>query len=170
MVMVIIVSLWGKRNEELWTKVKELYPTMTAKEISQLTGIPSSSIWRIARSLGVSHNEATLKLLNKQRSKNLKDGSKRVYTLEEKEKRSKSQKKLWALEKTRVIYGMKQKTKHNIILVPRRTMQAIHNLCVRRKYFYTDSNSLTLYYDSLTDRSIDEQYYINKYGLKFKEA
>lgn len=69
----------GKRNEELWAKVKELYPTMTAKEISQLTGVPISSIWRIARCLGVSHNDAILKQLNKQRSKNLKDGSKRIY-------------------------------------------------------------------------------------------
>lgn len=160
----------GKRNEELWAKVKELYPTMTAKEISQLTDVPISSIWRIARCLGVSHNDAILKQLNKQRSKNLKDGSKRAYTPQEKEKRSKSQKKLWGFERTRLIYGMKQKTKHHISLVPRRITQVMYNLCVRRKYSYSDFNSLTLYYDSLTDRSIDEQYYINKYGLKFKEA
>lgn len=160
----------GKRNEELWNKVKELYPTMTAKEISQLTNVPISSIWRIARCLGVSHNDAILKQLNKQRSRNLKDGSKRAYTPQEKEKRSKSQKKLWGLERTRLIYGMKQKTKHHISLVPRRITQVMYNLCVRRKYSYSDFNSLTLYYDSLTDRSIDEQYYINKYGLKFKEA
>ena len=140
----------GKRNEELWAKVKELYPTMTAKEISQLTDVPISSIWRIARCLGVSHNDAILKQLNKQRSKNLKDGSKRAYTPQEKEKRSKSQKKLWGLERTRLIYGMKQKTKHHISLVPRRVAQAMYNLRVRRKYFYTDSNSLTLYYDSQT--------------------
>lgn len=160
----------GKRNEELWAKVKELYPTMTAKEISQLTNVPISSIWRIARCLGVSHNDAILKQLNKQRSRNLKDGSKRAYTPQEKEKRSKSQKKLWGLERTRLIYGMKQKTKHHISLVPRRITQVMYNLCVRRKYSYSDFNSLTLYYDSLTDRSIDEQYYINRYGLKFVEA
>lgn len=160
----------GKRNEELWAKVKELYPIMTAKEISLLTGVPISSIWRIARCLGVSHNDAILKQLNKQRSKNLKDGSKRAYTPQEKEKRSKSQKKLWGLERTRLIYGMKQKTKHHISLVPRRITQVMYNLCVRRKYLYTDSNCLTLYYDSQTDRSIDEQYYVNRYGLKFKEV
>lgn len=160
----------GKRNVELWNKVKELYPTMTAKEISLLTGVPTSSIWRIARCLEVSHNEVILKQLNKQRAKNLKDGSKRAYTPQEKEKRSKSQKKLWGLERTRLIYGMKQKTKHHISLVPRRITQVMYNLRVRRKYFYTDSNSLTLYYDSQTDRSIDEQYYINRYGLKFVEA
>lgn len=160
----------GKRNEELWATVKELYPTMTAKEISLLTGVPASSIWRIARCLEVSHNDAILKQLNKQRSKNLKDGSKRAYTPQEKEKRSKSQKKLWGLERTRLIYGMKQKTKHHVSLVPRRIRQVMYNLRVRRKYFYTDSNSLTLYYDSQTDRSIDEQYYINRYGLKFVEA
>ena len=67
-------------------------------------------------------------------------------------------------------YGMKQKTKHHISLVPRRITQVMYNLRVRQKYFYTDSNSLTLYYDSQTDRSIDEQYYINRYGLKFVEA
>ena len=160
----------GKRNEELWATVKELYPTMTAKEISLLTGVPASSIWRIARCLEVSHNEVLLKQINKQRSKNLKDGSKRAYTPQEKEKRSKSQKKLWGLERTRLIYGMKQKTKHHVSLVPRRIRQVMYNLRVRRKYFYTDSNSLTLYYDSQTDRSIDEQYYINRYGLKFVEA
>ena len=160
----------GKRNEELWATVKELYPTMTAKEISLLTGVPASSIWRIARCLEVSHNEVLLKQINKQRLKNLKDGSKRAYTPQEKEKRSKSQKKLWGLERTRLIYGMKQKTKHHISLVPRRIIQVMYNLRVRRKYFYTDSNSLTLYYDSQTDRSIDEQYYINRYGLKFVEA
>ena len=160
----------GKRNEELWATVKELYPTMTAKEISLLTGAPTSSIWRIAKCLEVSHNEVLLKQINKQRSKNLKDGSKRVYTPQEKEKRSKSQKKLWGLERTRLIYGMKQKTKHHVSLVPRRITQVMYNLRVRRKYFYTDSNSLTLYYDSQTDRSIDEQYYINRYGLKFVEA
>ena len=160
----------GKRNEELWATVKELYPTMTAKEISLLTGAPTSSIWRIARCLEVSHNEVLLKQINKQRSKNLKDGSKRVYTPQEKEKRSKSQKKLWGLERTRLIYGMKQKTKPHVSLVPRRITQVMYNLRVRRKYFYTDSNSLTLYYDSQTDRSIDEQYYINRYGLKFVEA
>ena len=55
----------GKRNEELWAKVKELYPTMTAKEISLLTGVPASSIWRIARCLEVSHNEVLLKQINK---------------------------------------------------------------------------------------------------------
>lgn len=143
---------------------------MTAKEISLLTGVPASSIWRIARCLEVSHNDAILKQLNKQRSKNLKDGSKRAYTPQEKEKRSKSQKKLWGLERTRLIYGMKQKTKHHVSLVPRRIRQVMYNLRVRRKYFYTDSNSLTLYYDSQTDRSIDEQYYINRYGLKFVEA
>lgn len=38
------------------------------------------------------------------------------------------------------------------------------------EYFRTDTNSLTLYYDSQTSRSIDEQYYINKYRLKSKEA
>ena len=143
---------------------------MTAKEISLLTGVPASSIWRIARCLEVSHNEVLLKQINKQRSKNLKDGSKRAYTPQEKEKRSKSQKKLWGLERTRLIYGMKQKTKHHVSLVPRRIRQVMYNLRVRRKYFYTDSNSLTLYYDSQTDRSIDEQYYINRYGLKFVEA
>ena len=160
----------GKRNEELWATVKELYPTMTAKEISLLTGAPTSSIWRIAKCLEVSHNEVLLKQINKQRLKNLKDGSKRVYTPQEKEKRSKSQKKLWGLERTRLIYGMKQKTKHHVSLVPRRITQVMYNLRVRRKYFYTDSNSLTLYSDSPTDRSIDEQYYINRYGLKFVEA
>ena len=160
----------GKRNEDLWAKVKELYPSMTAKEISLLTGVPTSSIWRIARCLEVFHNEVILKQLNKQRSKNLKDGSKRAYSPQEKEKRSKSQKKLWGLERTRLIYGMKQKTKHHISLVPRRVAQAMYNLRVRRKYFYSDFNSLTLYYDSQTDRSIDEQYYENRYGLKFVEA
>ena len=87
----------GKRNEELWATVKELYPTMTAKEISLLTGAPTSSIWRIAKCLEVSHNEVLLKQINKQRSKNLKDGSKRVYTPQEKEKRRNSKKKQGAL-------------------------------------------------------------------------
>ena len=160
----------GKRNEELWAKVKELYPTMTAKEISRLTGVPTSSIWRIARCLDVCHNEVRLRQINKRRSKNLKDGSKRVYTPQEKEKRSKSQKRLLGLERILLIYCMKQKTKHHISLVPRRITQVMYNLRVRRKYFYTDTNSLTLYYDSQTDRSIDEQYYINRYGLKFVEA
>lgn len=160
----------GKRNEELWAKVKELYPRMTAKEISQLTGVPASSIWRIAKSQGLSHNEETQKRLNMLMLQNLKSGDKRTYTPEEKAKRSKSQKKLWALERTRVIYGLKQKTKHTIALVPRKIKQTIYRLCAERKYFYADSNSLTLYYDSLTDRNIDEQYYIDKYGFKFVDA
>lgn len=160
----------GKRNVELWNKVKELYPTMSAKEISKLTGVHSATIWRIAKSQGLSHNEETQKRLNMPMLQNLKSGDKRTYTPEEKAKRSKSQKKLWGLERTRLIYGMKQKTKHHISLVPRRITQVMYNLRVRRKYFYADSNSLTLYYDSLTDRSIDEQYYIDKYGFKFVEA
>lgn len=160
----------GKRNVELWNKVKELYPTMSAKEISKLTGVCSTTIWRIAKSQGLSHNEETQKRLNMLMLQNLKSGDKRTYTPEEKAKRSKSQKKLWALERTRLIYGMKQKTKHHISLVPRRITQVMYNLRVRRKYFYADSNSLTLYYDSLTDRNIDEQYYIDKYGFKFVDA
>lgn len=160
----------GKRNVELWNKVKELYPTMSAKEISKLTGVCSTTIWRIAKSQGLSHNEETQKRLNMLMLQNLKSGDKRTYTPEEKAKRSKSQKKLWALERTRVIYGLKQKTKHTIALVPRKIKQTIYRLCAERKYFYADSNSLTLYYDSQTDRSIDEQYYINRYGLKFVEA
>lgn len=159
-----------KRNEELWAKVKELYPTMSAKEISKLTGVHSTTIWRIAKSQGLSHNEETQKRLNMLILQNLKSGDKRTYTPEEKAKRSKSQKKLWALERTRVIYGLKQKTKHTIALVPRKIKQTIYRLCAERKYFYIDSNSLTLYYDSLTDRNIDEQYYTDKYGFKFVEA
>ena len=143
---------------------------MSAKEISKLTGVHSATIWRIAKSQGLSHNEETLKRLNMLMLQNLKSGDKRTYTPEEKAKRSKSQKKLWALERTRVIYGLKQKTKHTIALVPRKIKQTIYRLCAERKYFYIDSDSLTLYYDSQTDRSIDEQYYENRYGLKFVEA
>lgn len=110
------------------------------------------------------------KRINKKRLRNLKTGNKRVFTSEDRAKLGKSQKKLWGLERTRVIYGMKQKTKHHVSLVPRRVTQAMYNLRVRRKYFYSDFNSLTLYYDSQTDRSIDEQYYENRYGLKFVEA
>lgn len=160
----------GKRNVELWNKVKELYPTMSAKEISRLLGVSYPNVWRIAKCLGLSHDEETQKRINKKRLRNLKTGNKRVFTSEDRAKLSKSQKKLWGLERTRVIYGMKQKTKHHVSLVPRRVTQAMYNLRVRRKYFYSDFNSLTLYYDSQTDRSIDEQYYENRYGLKFIEA
>lgn len=160
----------GKRNEELWNKVKELYPTMSAKEISRLLGVSYPNVWRIAKCLGLSHDGETQKRINKKRLRNLKTGNKRVFTSEDRAKLSKSQRKLWGLERTRVIYGMKQKTKHHISLVPRRVAQAMYNLRVRRKYFYSDFNSLTLYYDSQTDRSIDEQYYENRYGLKFVEA
>ena len=160
----------GKKNSELWAKVKELYPTMSAKEISELTDVHFTTIWRIAKSQGLTHNEETQKRMNMLMLQNLKSGDKRTYTAEERTKRSKSQKKLWALERTRVIYGLKQKTKHHIALVPRKVKQTIYRLCSERKYFYSDSNSLTLYYDSQTDRSIDEQYYINRYGLKFVEA
>lgn len=87
----------GKKNPELWAKVKELYPTMSTKEISELTGAYSATIWRIAKSLRLSHNEETQQRINKLMLRNLKNGGQRVYSEQERIKRSKSQKKLWAL-------------------------------------------------------------------------
>lgn len=101
----------GKRNVELWNKVKELYPTMSAKEISKLTGVCSTTIWCIAKSQGLSHNEETQKRLNMLMLQNLKSGDKRTYTPEEKAKRSKSQKKTMVIGKNKGDIRLKAKDK-----------------------------------------------------------
>ena len=73
------------------------------------------------------------------------------------------------MESWRVRSGIKKETKYKVRITPVRVQQAIFHLSRKYNYFYDTVDDATLYYDSQTRRT-KEQYYIDKYHLKFVQA
>lgn len=63
----------NKLNNETIRKISDMYKTMTAREISEVTNIPQSTILGQVSKLGLKHNVETINRIRKERNKSLRN-------------------------------------------------------------------------------------------------
>ena len=63
----------NKLNNETIRKISDMYQTMTAREISEVTNIPQSTILGQVSKLGLKHNAETADRIRKERNKSLRN-------------------------------------------------------------------------------------------------
>lgn len=159
----------GYKTPGLEDAVRKYYPTMSCTEVASIVGVDASMVWRCAHRLGIKHEEATSDRLKKKAKSRLVTG-KRTITEAELRKRSETQKRIRRAESYRVAIGMKQKTKYHVRTVPIKTEHAMALLRRDYNYFYDTVDDMTMYYDSETKRNPREQYFIDKYHLRFEQG
>jgi len=154
-----------KKRDGIEKQITELYPSKSLSEIAKEVGVGKTTVGRWVKKLNLQHTPDTIKRLKQKTSKNLDCARRNIdYTVVQK-KRSRTRR----IEEWRVKSGLPQQTKFKIKIIPKRVYQAMWHLKSKYDYFF-DTDSTTLYYDSQTNRRPNEQYYINKYGIKFERA
>lgn len=162
-----------KKNGETMDKIKtidkrkiliSMYPNHSVREIAKHIGCNESYLYKMAKKLGLRHNEETSK-----RIKNLMTGNlKKAYDKKTIEKRSRTRKRIIRMEKFRVMSGERQKTRLNVTKMPQKAYNAKYCLIRKYGYFSFEDERYTIGYDRDTKR-VNEEYYRNKYGFKFEE-
>lgn len=154
-------------TEEQKDIVRKYWPTMSWREISEayLPELGKKSITYIATKVGVQHDEATQKRINKLRALNVLKG----LTPESQAKKSAKYRATRRSEELRHKYGLERKTKIRFKEMSRSETYAKSKLCRLRNYIPT-TNKWVLWYDENTRRTKNEDYYTQKYRLTFKEA
>lgn len=154
-------------GEKFIEDLRKYWPTMSAREISAITGYRLCSIYKWTKYYGLKHDEATMQRMYANKIENFKLG----HSPEAYEKISKARRRHHRMEKFRVLSGLPQQTNYHINTVPRRTRFAINGL-IRRRNYYRGDDAYTLYYDSQTLRCnyhcFTEEYYTRKYGIRFE--
>lgn len=137
--------------------IKENYMTCPLPKIAEMTGISRTKIASIMRELG-------LDIQDPARLAVIKEHQRKAF--------SASLKTTYRHEKYLLQSGLAQNTKMKISLVPQKTRYAINSLKTRYNYFQDKKvgGDYTLYYDSETRRTPNEQHFAEKYKLKFVEA
>lgn len=156
----------SKRNPEIENVVRTMFPTMSGSEIQQQTGFLKGRIEKIARELGVKHTPETLERLKRKTAACIT----MAHTAEAKSRANRSRLKTIRIERFRVLSGQKQHTKLRIAKTSMRTYKAKWHLQKYYNYFTVDGDDpYIMIYDDDTRRA-NENFYIDKYGLKFVRA
>ncbi len=158
----------GRKIEQgLVEKIVAMYPTMTCAEIAAELGISDSTVSDYSKRLGLKRTAETIARFwenrkEGQRAWRASAEAKKVYA-----ETGRKNAKLHRMERWRVRSGMEQVSRVRIRVLPKKTMAAIYHLAEKNGYLYATGN-LTLWYDAQTRRSQLEQYYTDKYGIRFE--
>ncbi len=158
--------LWQSKIPGLTEKVMELYPTMSSREIHDATGFSLSSIIRCAKKNNLRHTEEAQARIDAYVRRRRQEGRASYDYSKLSLKVSKTRK----MEAWRARSGLKRKTKYKVRITPKRIQQAMYHLYRKYGYFYDTVDNTTLYYDSETKRRPNEQYFADKYGIRFESA
>lgn len=153
----------SRRNPQHVEIVKKYYPTMTGSEIEARFGIQKNRADKIANELGIKHTPETQERIRQKIQDNTTNNRHKIDFKELGHKRSVRYK----MEYYRKWEGKPQKTKLRLAETSYRVYKAKWNLVTRYGYIET-TDACTLMYDRNTHR-MNEQYYSDKYGLKFIE-
>lgn len=151
--------------------VRAHWCTQPVREIAEVLRCDVSQVYRVAKGIGLEYPKGWIENRRKIQMDNLsKSRTRDVHA-----KIGKSWAKTYKRETLRVKYGLGQKTRLRISTIPQKVYQAKRNLLHRHNYFAIEGDEYALGYDSETRRVVDmpkynEEYYINKYGLKFVEG
>lgn len=154
-----------KKRDGIEEQISKMWLTMSASEIAKELGVGKTTVARWARRLGLHHTQETIKRLQDKTSWRLDYARRQLNYKAISKKRSRTRK----MDEWRVMSGLPQQTKFKIKVIPKRVYQAMWSLSDKYNYFF-ETDSATLYYDSQTRRRPNEQYYIDKYGIKFEQA
>lgn len=155
-------------NEYYKETTRKYWATMSASEIRDAYGVPKSKAIYWAQRLGLKHTPETEQRLKDKMVKS----SVGARNEESHKKASITWKKNRRLDELRVMSGLPRETKFHLKRYPQKTRLAIWHLERRYNYFRDEEvgGLYTLFYDEETKRTPREQYYIDKYHLKFEQA
>lgn len=162
-----------KTNFAFRDKVKELYETMSISEIAEHLNCKYDSVASAVQRMHLHRtNEETRRRLRKKSNSNWKafKGDDKV------ERRVSKMKRQIKVDMMLVRSGEKPLTNRYYRMYPEKTQRALNHLCCKRNYFMypnkKDRVEPIAFYDSETNRLSpkQEQYYIDKYSIKFIEA
>lgn len=156
-------------TQELTDLLVKLYPTCTMDELIVLLGISSAKTIRLkAQSLGLKKDADTLKSI---RQRTGKRNMGYMHTDEAKKNKMSSIKKMIRLERIKIKYGLKQKTKRVFSpLTPREQRTSAKERYYLRKYGYiidNDNKKLVYYTDDVKRDKKREKHYEEK-GYTFQ--
>lgn len=152
-----------RRNPYHVELVKKYYPTMTGSEIQTRFGIPKGRAEKIAHELGIKHTTETQARIKQKFRDNLANN---IHKIDFRELGRKTSIR-YKMEYYRKWEGKPQKTKLRLAETSYKVYKAKWNLIKRHGYIET-TDAYTLMYDKDT-RRMNENYYTEKYGLKFIE-
>lgn len=158
-------SNWGKitaRKDE----IRELYKTMTIKEIAAKLGYSPYGVRRVIDKYHLGDTEEAKERIERHRNYIV---TVLAHTPQAKEKLSQTLAKVHRMEQWRISSGLPQQTKRHYNPIPKRVRRAIYRLRAVYSYLYTDATPYTLYYDKETRRTSREQHFVDAFGLIFKE-
>lgn len=158
----------GQPNLQAIEAVKKYYATMTGAEIARMIGCQKGLINKVAKRLGLKHNEGVVSKALSYASKNQK---RNPETFKRSGKKLKLRRKL---EEYRVWEGKPQLTRLKLKKITETAYKAKWYL-VHHYGYYESDEPYTVLYDSQTRRRPSvgsfgsEEYYTKKYHLKFVE-
>lgn len=148
--------------------VLQFYPTMSTREVAALHGVSPNAVSYWARKLRVTHTPDTIIRLRRK----VGMATTASLTPEARLRKSERMRRIWAVERFRLMSGMPPKTRYRPAALPRRLRDVLYRLCHRYDYFSdTDvASPLTLFYDRDTIRCRAESRFTAKYGIIFLPA
>lgn len=155
--MTVLAKAEYERRARL---LREMYPTMSTKEISERTGIHKSWLISNAKKLGLTHTPETVERLRTKRGEWHIDSS----------KLSRRRKAIYKMERFRLLSGMPQETRLEVYLTPPKVRNAMRKLARKKGYWFDDIDSRTMYYDENTVRSRFENYHKRTNRISFVEG
>lgn len=153
----------SRRNPQHVEIVKKYYPTMTGSEIEAKFSIQKNRADKIANDLGIKHTPETMERIRKKMEVVRREARANIDYKAAGRRHS----VCYKMEYYRKWEGKPQKTKLRLAETSYKVYKAKWNLVTRYGYIET-TDAYTLMYDKNT-RRMNEQYYSDKYGLKFIE-
>lgn len=158
-----------KDMSAIGNEVERLYPTMLCTEIAAILGCSPSNVCNLAAKRGVCHNESTKERIRAGNIERLK----KAVTPEALARRAARQRRLFKIERLRILSGEPQKTRRHFRTIPI-NVKAARNRIIRLGYCLRapDGDYLTLLitpacrpFPKRSDAT--ESHYAQKYGFKF---
>lgn len=152
-----------RRNPQHVEIVKKYYPTMTGSKIEAKFGVLKGRAEKIAYQLGIKHTPETMERIRRKMEVVRREARANIDYKAAGRRHS----VCYKMEYYRKWEGKPQKTKLRLAETSHRVYKAKWHLITRHGYIET-TDAYTLMYDANTHR-INEQYYAEKYKLKFIE-
>ena len=154
-----------RRKFDIDEIVYKYFPNMSSEEMAKRFGHSKSLYVIRARQLGVKKSK---EFLDRQQSNNYNALKAFLDTKEGKEKLSRSITKMYRLERFRVNSGMEQKTRIRLRKYPKKYINAMQYLVIKRGYIRSEDDKSLFFRDKNTKRS-REEYFAKKYKFKFEQ-
>lgn len=158
-----------KIGQDTIEKIVAMYPTMFCAEIAEVLGISPRMVHSHAKRLGLKHSEETIARIKAKRYGRFREWCASARAKEAWARSGRKIAKLWRMERLRALSGMKQESRYKVSVLPAKIRRVIYNLAKRYGYLYADDSTM-LWYDGQTSRNPREQYYANRYGIRFVPA